>query len=493
LAPAEISIGAQFYPVGPAGPVMEVDTLALTTGAGTDSILVKSLRAGLETTLLNAEGKDSITVGDGSLTEIRSAMTVWGRPSPTTRTGGQMALKLDDSKNTNPAQFTLTALLPPGLGPMERIEFPGQGLSQQSVAFRVWEVASATIDAGSGGNTVAVQDLASRSPDPALDMTLNTGAGSDRVTVDASQFGTSLLVNGQSGDDLLKTGPIGPFGGVNGSLAFDGGDGFNTLIVQGPKVSPLAIPTVPVVLTMGQVEHQGVVWRYSNVGKLQIQNGWFYVNEFLGPIDLVVTSEPSDIQFESSTSVQINASQKLMSLSILSGPVVVSHGNKVIHTGSVNVSGDGTLDLMDNELDVNYNVFIPFEQIRKWIFGKQIFSSMADASHNLGYAHYPGGIDFAPFGTVLVKYTLYGDANLDRRVDFNDLVVLAQHYNDTSGNRNWDQGDFTYEGSVDFRDLTLLSQNYNKAMEVMAVAEPAPAATTGARAVPRRRPYLRPR
>ena len=54
-----------------------------------------------------------------------------------------------------------------------------------------------------------------------------------------------------------------------------------------------------------------------------------------------------------------------------------------------------------------------------------------------------------------------GDANHDGKVDFNDLVPLAQNYNVTDGARTWEQGDFTGDGKVDFNDLVILAQNYN--------------------------------
>jgi hypothetical protein len=55
---------------------------------------------------------------------------------------------------------------------------------------------------------------------------------------------------------------------------------------------------------------------------------------------------------------------------------------------------------------------------------------------------------------------LTGDATFDDRVDFNDLVKLAQNYN-TSGGRTWRDGDFNFDGTVDFNDLVKLAQNYN--------------------------------
>lgn len=60
--------------------------------------------------------------------------------------------------------------------------------------------------------------------------------------------------------------------------------------------------------------------------------------------------------------------------------------------------------------------------------------------------------------TILL--TTYGDTNLDRRVDFTDLLTTAQSYGETTG-RTWATGDFTGDDRVDFSDLLLVSQNYN--------------------------------
>jgi hypothetical protein len=53
-----------------------------------------------------------------------------------------------------------------------------------------------------------------------------------------------------------------------------------------------------------------------------------------------------------------------------------------------------------------------------------------------------------------------GDANRDGKVNFADLVTVAQNYNTASG-ATWAKGDFTGDGKVDFADLVQLAQNYN--------------------------------
>jgi ELWxxDGT repeat protein len=78
-----------------------------------------------------------------------------------------------------------------------------------------------------------------------------------------------------------------------------------------------------------------------------------------------------------------------------------------------------------------------------------------------------------------------GDADGNHAVDFNDLVVLAQHYN-TVGGMTFGQGDFNYDGNVDFNDLVILAQRYNTTLAVPvgvvagagALATVAPATTT---------------
>jgi ELWxxDGT repeat protein len=78
-------------------------------------------------------------------------------------------------------------------------------------------------------------------------------------------------------------------------------------------------------------------------------------------------------------------------------------------------------------------------------------------------------------------YVFGGDANRDRKVDFNDLAALAQNYN-TSGGKTWAQGDFNGDGGVDFLDLAMLAQRYNIALPApgATMAQPAPSSSFAA-------------
>lgn len=58
---------------------------------------------------------------------------------------------------------------------------------------------------------------------------------------------------------------------------------------------------------------------------------------------------------------------------------------------------------------------------------------------------------------------LEGDANVNRSVNFDDLLILAQNYGLATG-AIWQQGDFDFDGAVLFSDLLLMAQNYNQSI-----------------------------
>jgi uncharacterized repeat protein (TIGR03803 family) len=67
--------------------------------------------------------------------------------------------------------------------------------------------------------------------------------------------------------------------------------------------------------------------------------------------------------------------------------------------------------------------------------------------------------------TALDPYVpLPGDANTDGQVNFADLLILAQHYNQSTD--LWSQADFTRDGQITFADLLVLAQNYNRTRPV---------------------------
>lgn len=81
--------------------------------------------------------------------------------------------------------------------------------------------------------------------------------------------------------------------------------------------------------------------------------------------------------------------------------------------------------------------------------------------------------------TVLIRHTLSGDANLDRKVNALDFNALASNFGTGIGHV-WTQGDFNYDGTTNTQDFTALATNFGQVMPSPALGSlvPEPAAIT---------------
>lgn len=147
-----------------------------------------------------------------------------------------------------------------------------------------------------------------------------------------------------------------------------------------------------------------------------------------------------------------------------------SAGHQYVSTiATLNLTGTATLDVGKSAVKFQDAAVAP-ATLRQLLVsgyhsgawdGPGIDTSAASAGHGLGYAEGSDGVvQGLAAGSSLVKYTVLGDANLDNKVDFSDLLILAQHYGSTTA--TWDQGDFNYDSKVGFDDLLLLAQNYGQ-------------------------------
>lgn len=157
------------------------------------------------------------------------------------------------------------------------------------------------------------------------------------------------------------------------------------------------------------------------------------------------------------------------------GRTAVIGGNLVIGTGArnsvlpavdpgiatqfVDIKGGrlilNTIDAADRSAvasQVNATLAAGYAQATKFSTG-QIRSVGIEANRTLGV------YSDAANNRVIVGYTLFGDADVDLSVGFNDLLALAQNYNGTG--KIWGEGDFNYDAAVNFDDLLLLAANYN--------------------------------
>ena len=160
---------------------------------------------------------------------------------------------------------------------------------------------------------------------------------------------------------------------------------------------------------------------------------------------------------------------------------VAPGGNKAVHlAGFSNMDPGGKMDVTNNGL-----VFSPGAQdtVRGWLItgqnggawnGAGIMSSTANASPTTGDAVGYGlasmvfGISGSQTATflgktvgpseTLVRYTRYGDANLDGTVNLADFNALAANFGQSG--RFWQDGDFNYTGNVDLIDFNALAAQF---------------------------------
>jgi hypothetical protein len=131
--------------------------------------------------------------------------------------------------------------------------------------------------------------------------------------------------------------------------------------------------------------------------------------------------------------------------------------------------------------------------------GNGITSSTAAANANLdtGLAL----VDNAVFGftdfsgqtvnndSILLKYTYYGDIDVNGQVDADDLTIFANNFGRTTGAGQVD-GDIDFDNDVDADDLTVFANNFGKGIgsplaagSVQAVPEPASLVLAGLAAI----------
>ncbi len=163
--------------------------------------------------------------------------------------------------------------------------------------------------------------------------------------------------------------------------------------------------------------------------------------------------------------------------------VTPNAGNTVVRTRSL-IVGDGTngsqVDLTNNKLIVDYAPGAsPLTDLRAMIVsgynggswnGSGLVSSLANTNtHGLGYGEASAVFASFPatFGgqqvddtSVLVRFTRYGDANLDGQVNLTDFNRLASNFGSTSA--IWTQGDFNYDGLVNLADFNRLASNFGQ-------------------------------
>lgn len=346
---------------------------------------------------------------------------------------------------------------------------------------------SMVISGGTGTNTWNIPQLSSF-----LDLTVNGGSGADTFNV---AFGTNSIDNNFNSGVTLN--------GGSGSDAIDFRD---TSDAPGNDIYTLTSTTLDKPALPSPIRYtsmESVLLRASNNadtitvtgfgGHLTILgNGGNDVIDIDTDIAVIGTSCTVNVGSGNDT-LRINAdgdgltlvraenSQTLGTLLIGAGGLLTMLGgaNKVLRVND-SLTLNGQINLNDNFFIRGAATSTPnlaFYQTRlangynagNWLGGEpSIVSSPADAnSFSLGYARASeifggGGGVFAgqavEANAILIRFTRYGDANLDGVVNLGDFNRLAANFG--GSNTTWAQGNFDYNTATNLADFNKLAANF---------------------------------
>jgi hypothetical protein len=350
---------------------------------------------------------------------------------------------------------------------------------------------SSLTDSGTGGDASLNLDFTNGSPVPAGGLTFTGGSGDalivtgsagdntasiggstltfDSSTIDLPNVPTVTINTGAGNDSLTQTSQP-----TAGSVTFNGGTGNDRVDINAGTYSFTADPqplTSSLSVTASgagsEVLFNPTSGRSIHLAGLTLSNGASATVESLGGARaggnqrVLVIGSPGAT---SAPTFSIDASSQLD----------LTDDDLVIHDGSLS----GTYTLLQSGYNTSAGGY--------WN-GNGITSSAAaaDSLTTLGLSQpiSAGTYDGETVGTndVLVKYTYYGDANLDGTVDGLDYSRIDNGYlNHLTG---WFNGDFNYDGVINGSDYTLLdnafnTQGANLAAEVAAVVQTGVKATT---------------
>jgi autotransporter-associated beta strand protein len=175
------------------------------------------------------------------------------------------------------------------------------------------------------------------------------------------------------------------------------------------------------------------------------------------------------------------------SLAITGGTVQLAQNTGLAQATSLTISGNGTLDITNNHMIITYaagtqaatdlairGYLVSGYAGGNWNGVNGIDSSVAAVTSGFGVGYADGAdgvVAGLSSGQIELKYTRYGDANLDGVVSGVDFTILVGNLGKSAN--SWDQGDFNYDGVVSGVDFTLLVGNLGKAANGADITLPA--------------------
>ncbi len=321
-------------------------------------------------------------------------------------------------------------------------------------------------------STVTV-DFSAGDPLPTAGLAVSAPAGADALTVVGTPGSDTVTANGTAVTLATTTYTAAPItGGDTAGLAFNGDGGADTINVTGGTVPLAGNPTV-------------------------------------GSGTVTLNDSAAVVFTAAAAGTGVNA-RTLAALNLLAGgtasvaTAAAAVDRAVLSLGTLSVAAGDTLDLGGNDMVVANGSLSTITALAAtgyaggtWAgVGLASSAAHADAAHltALGVISNANGTStvYTTFdgvsvaaSAVLVKYTLYGDANLDGVVDLSDYTRTDAGF--IARSTGWANGDFNYDGTIDGSDYTLIDNAFNAqpttATPAVVTATPAAAVVTAAKVV----------
>lgn len=313
------------------------------------------------------------------------------------------------------------------------------------------------------------------------------GAGHTRASGTFNNSGTISGFGTMRPNPSLRLNNSGLIESSDGTLTLLGGASFNLANSGVLRAKPGTT-----------LENQALISGSS--GSLQVQPGGTFTNGFAmavgsvqldGTLNNLATADMAAIAgvgtFINSTAVGtsvVATSVRVPAINISSGSLATRAGGGSLGTSrttSLSI-GTGAWDLRDHDLVVDYQTASPYLATTALIAGGRNggawngagLRSSAAKDHPT-HATALGAVEASEFisagagtifsgqsidgTTVLVKYTYYGDTDLNGVVDFDDYSRIDAGFNNKR--TGWFNGDVDYNGIVDFDDYSLIDLAFN--------------------------------
>lgn len=309
-----------------------------------------------------------------------------------------------------------------------------------------------------------------------LNFNIHTGTVSTDFNLDSSAY-NQVFVFSQQGADELIVDDVNGEPSLPSGFVFKGGSGSDSLKfenISGTEAGSISGSQVAIGSSL--VLSQSI----ENIG-LFFDGGIVTVNN-----DASLNSAGCALTVSGSGQLIFGASQHLKSLLVDDGALIklATDGSRVIRTGGLAISSGSSLDITNNSMVIDYSGTSPlfasggvFDLIENayhagaWDDWGLTSSSITTGTHGLGYGEasslytsFPATFsgESIDSSTIVVRYTLIGDVNLDRTVNYTDYQLQGQNYGLSS--MTWIHGDFDFDNDIDYTDYQTLGQHFGQTL-----------------------------